>query len=515
MKGFLSIFLFIVFLIRSVSFSYADSGKEEERLREIEKALFMASSTQDRTLKIGLVDCVLYALKQNSEILIKKIDPKIKQDDVRAANAEFEPSFDIDASLRDNTELSYSALQGAQTANSKDLNLDAQVSGKLITGTEYSIDLYNQRYKSDSSFQTINPYYAVTPKITITQPLFRGFGIIVNTADVLIAKNNKAESDCDFKQEVIDTVTKTKNYYYNYVYSLEKLDIDRLSLERTQDLLEINKARYSKGLISSVDLLETEASVAQREKNVLASEAQFKKGEDDLKYITNLIDDPELWNAKIELIDKPEFKIEKVELLICLQAAFKFRPDYQSGVIDLKNRDIKIKVAKNALLPTVDLTASFGLNGLGKDYQDALDKVDTDYKDWGVGLKVNIPWGGAERAQYDQRKLEKAQAILTLKRLEQNIMLDVRDKVREVKVQQRQVEVSKVALEKEKENYIAQKERYRAGQVSTHDMLDYEDKLSQAELDYLKALIDYNIALVNLDKSQGLTLVKNNIKLEE
>jgi hypothetical protein len=46
-------------------------------------------------------------------------------------------------------------------------------------------------------------------------------------------------------------------------------------------------------------------------------------------------------------------------------------------------------------------------------------------------------------------------------------------------------------------------------------MLDYHDKLSQAELDYIKALIDYNITLINLDKSQGLTLVKNNIKLEE
>jgi outer membrane protein TolC len=45
--------------------------------------------------------------------------------------------------------------------------------------------------------------------------------------------------------------------------------------------------------------------------------------------------------------------------------------------------------------------------------------------------------------------------------------------------------------------------------------LDYQDKLAQAELDYINALVEYNIALIDLDKSQGLTLAKNDIKLEE
>ena len=181
----------------------------------------------------------------------------------------------------------------------------------------------------------------------------------------------------------------------------------------------------------------------------------------------------------------------------------------------MKNRDIKIKVAKNALLPTVDLTGSFGLNGLGEDYQEALDNVNTDYKDWSVGIEVSVPWGGGDRAKYDQRKLEKAQALIDFKRLEQNIILEVRDKVREVDIQYRQVLACELSKDKEIQNYKAQRERYAAGQVSTHDMLDYQDKLAQAELDYIKALIDYNIALINFDKAEGLTLVKNNIILEE
>jgi len=79
---------------------------------------------------------------------------------------------------------------------------------------------------------------------------------------------------------------------------------------------------------------------------VLTAEAQVKKAQDDLKLITNLVDDPELWNAEIELIDQPVFIVEEADLLQSLKDAFAFRPDYYSAKIDLKSRDIKIATAK-------------------------------------------------------------------------------------------------------------------------------------------------------------------------
>lgn len=491
------------------------SKPEDERARELEKAIFIAAGSQNRVLKIGLLDCMLYALKNNSEIQIQAIEPRIKKADERIAEAGFEPEFSADFSIVDNTEIAANSLQGADKFNSQDTNLNAGVSGKLPAGTEYSLDLLNQRYKSDSKYQIFNPYYLTEPQITITQPLLRGFGMLVNKADILIARNNTLVSRHTFKNTVMDTISKAKSAYFNYVYYLGKFSIADLSLKRANDLLETNRQRYKKGLLSSVELLETEAAAAEREKALLTAEADYKKAEDDLKLVTNLVNDPEVWNAKIELIDKPEFVQQDVDLLKSLQEAFAYRADYESAKIDLKSRDIKIKVAKNELFPTVDLIGSFGLNGLGDSYQNALKKINTEYPEWSAGVKLTIPWGGQERAKFDQRGLEKAQALLSFKRLEQNIILEVRDKVRLSKMQYRQVNVAKLSKDKETQNYQAQQERYAAGQVSTHDILDYQDKLSQAELDYIKALVDYNIALINLDKSTGLTLVKNDIKLEE
>jgi outer membrane protein TolC len=312
----------------------------------------------------------------------------------------------------------------------------------------------------------------------------------------------------------MDIISETKSNYYSYFYYLENYSIAQSSLSRAQYLLEINRARYQKGLVSSVDLLETEAVVAQREKGLIAAEFALKKAEDKLKYITNLVDNPTLWNAEVKLVNRPQFKVVEPDLTESLKDAFEFRPDYESAQIDLASRDIKIKTAKNALFPTVDLVGSFGLNSLGKDYEEAIDKIDSDYKDWSVAVEFSLPWGAGDRAEYDQKKLEKAQALLELKRLEQTIILEIRDKVREVNTQCRQVKAAKLAKEKEEQNYQAQEERYATGYVSTHDILEYQDRLAQAELDYIKGLIDYNVAIIELEESQGLTLARNDIILE-
>ncbi|MDI6606302.1 MAG: TolC family protein, partial [Candidatus Omnitrophota bacterium] len=446
---------------------------------------------------------------------IQRIDPKLKSDDLKIAQSEFEPTFTADFNYLDETIRAASQLQGADTFNSKQVDLSGGISGKFITGTEYDIDFFNQRYQSDSRFQNINPYYKVEPQITITQPIFRDFGTTVNRAEIVIAQNNLKESQESFRDKVMAVITDTKAAYYKYVFQLEVYRIAKLALERAEKLLEINRVRYAKGILSSVNLLETEAAVLEKEKYLIFAEYDLKKAEDDLKLITNLVDDPELWNAKLELLDRPRFTFEEADLFDSLKSAFNFRPDYRIAKVDLENRDINTMLAKNALYPTLDLTGSFGLNGLGEDYSQAIDKTNFNYQDWSAGIKFSLPWGTGERAKYNQSKSEKAQALIAFKRLEENIILDIRDKVRKLKSQQQQVLAAKLSNDKEAQNYQAQKERYAAGYVSTHDLLDYQDKLAQAELDFVRAVIDYKIDHTNLEKAQGLTLVKNDIKLEQ
>ena len=282
-------------------------------------------------------------------------------------------------------------------------------------------------------------------------------------------------------------------------------------------MLEITEAREKQGLVSSVDLLEAETGVAKKEEGLLVIEGALKLAEDNLKYITNLVDDPKLWNAEIVPLDRPEFKVEPVDLIESLKQAFQYRPNYKAAKIDLESEDIRLKVKKNALLPTIDLVGSFGLNGLNRDYGDVLSDLGSgDYRDWSAGVEISFPWGNKEaKGNYEKAKLTKAQLLITFARLEQTIILEVRDAVRGVDLAQREVDASRKRKETETRRYEAIERRFREGLVSTHDMLDYQEDLSAAEVNYIQALIDYNKAVITLDKKIGMTLVKNNITLEE
>lgn len=502
---------FIIILFLSICIcSIAQTSEIEEKEQAIKEALFVASVAQPKILKIGLIDCITYALKNNSEIRIRKIEPLISEQDIKIAESTFEPTLSFDGSLEDIKVQPSSTLAASTTRTGK---FNFGIDGKLPLGTEYNIDFLNKRYRDDTGRLSFSPYYNSEYALTLTQPLFKDFGILVNRADITIANNNFEKSNQNLRKELIDVVSKTKQAYYNYVLYIEKYKTMQISLQRANDLLEITQKRQEKGLASSIDLLEAKTGVAEREDALLSIEKFLKLAEDNLKYETNLIDDPQLWHAQVEPLDKPEFKEDSANLIESLKTAFEFRPDYEAAKIELKNQNIRILVNENATLPTVDLVGSISLNGLDKDYDQALK---ADYKKWSTGVRLSFPWGNKKaRGDYEKAYLTKKQLLISFERLQQRIILEVRDVVRGVNTAQKQVATAKKRLETETARYEAIEQRFREGLVSAHDMLEYQEDLSDAETSYIQSLIDYSTSRINLEKTIGVTLVKNDIKLEE
>lgn len=252
------------------------------------------------------------------------------------------------------------------------------------------------------------------------------------------------------------------------------------------------------------------------EQALLAAEGVMKSAEDNLKLITNIVDDPELWNASIVLLESPAYEKKAFDLVDEINEAFQRRPDYEAYKIELKNKDISVIYYDNGMLPTVDLSGSFGLNGLGKNYDKDMKHIGGGkYPDWSMGVTVKVPLGNEEeKGRYDKSVLERKQTLIGFKRLEQTIVLQVRNAVRNVDIKYRMLEASKKSKDAEEENYLVQESRFKAGLVSTHDIVDYQEKLARAEVNYIKSIIDYNTALIELAQVEGTTLINDNIKIE-
>ena len=488
----------------------------EEAAIGFDKNAYIATADTRKILRIGMVDCVAMALKANSEIQIKAILPKIEDANVKIQKAKFEPKVYLDFLMEDSKELSPTTLTDQATTKTKTGTLNFGYEELFVTGTKLNVDMFNTRTVSNSAIQSLNPEYDSELQFTITQPLLKGFGVIVQKAQFLIAKNNKLVSNQEFKNNVITVLTNTKKTFYEFQYSKEQYGVAATSLRRVQDLHDINKEKYIKGLASNVDLLESEAEVARMEQALYSAEGIMEKADDDLKYITNMVDDVELWNADIVLIDKLDYEKKEPKLTAEIITAFDHRPDYEALKIDLKSKDINIIFYMNNVFPTLDLVASYSLNGLANYYEKDLRRIGGGkYPDWTLGATFKLPlFSDKEKGEFEKSKLDKARVLIAFKRLEQKIVLEVRNAVRDVDINYRKLEASRISKEAETKNYEAQESRFRAGLVSTLDMLLYQERMARAELAFLRSVIDYNISLAELARVKGTTLIEDNITLE-
>ena len=489
---------------------------EAEEVSGFDKAAFMASAEAGKRIELALTDCVEMALKNNSEIQVKKISPLIEDANILIEKAAFEPDLSFAFTMEDNTEASAIGLISRSPAKTRTSEFNFGYDQKLIAGTQIELDFDNIRTRTNSPIQNINPSFDSKLELTLTQPLLKGFGTNVNKAFLSIARNNRLKSAQEVTQEIISVLTDVKTKYYDFQYTQEELEISRSALERVRNLHEINKERHAKGLASNVDLLESEAELANAEKDLLSAEASMKLAEDNLKLITNIVNDAELWNAEVRLTEDLSYAKETVGLVDAIKAAFEHRPDYEAQKIDLENKDISIVYYKNNLLPTLDLVGSYGLNGLAKTYGKDLRHVGGgNYPDWTVGVNVKLPlFNDEEKARYDISKLEKARALISFKRLEQTIILEVRAAVRNVDIKYRTLEAARAARLAQIANYSAQEQRFSAGLISTLDTITYQERLTKAEAAYARGVMDYKIALIELAKARGTTLVDDNITVE-
>ncbi len=507
----------VLFFVTAITVLMMPAACGAGEVSQFDKNAYIASLDSRKVLKIAMVDCVAMALKSNSEIQIMSIVPKIEDSNVKIQSGKFDPTLAFDFLMEDDTDNSDNPLFGPNPTKIRTNRVNFGYDQTLISGTRLALDFDTLRTRSnyDSNFQAINPVFDSFAVATVTQPLMRGFGIVVAQADFLIAKNNKLKSVEDFKREVIATLSDAKKAYYDFQYSQEQYNTAVVSLQRVQDLHNINKEKYAKGIASNVDLLQSEAETARFEQALAAAEGTMKQSEDKLKFITNMVNDEQLWNADIVLLDKIGYTPKEAKIMDSLNKAFENRPDYESAKIDLKNKDISIIYYRNGTLPIVDLVGSYGFNGMAKNIDKDLRVLGSGmYTDWSLGVTVKMPMGNYDaKGKYQKSKLEKERALLAFKRIEQKIIMEVRNAVRDVDIKYRMLQASAKNKDAEIKNYDAQSARFRAGLVSTHDIIDYQEKLARAEVNYAASVIDYNKAFIDLAKAEGMTLKYDNIKV--
>jgi outer membrane protein TolC len=498
---------------------------------------FKPSYSQEKeVLSLSLEDCIVKALKDNLRVAVEIYNPELADVSLTKAKEFFMPRFNLEFGTQKTKSPSSWWIEAADVVTTKYTDYSASLVQQVPTGGNLSLSLTSFKSDTNQGFQTINPLYRSTLRFDFTQPLLKGFGFKVGRKEIIIAQNNLDISNNQLKQVLIDTIYLVQEAYWNLVYSIENLKVKQQSLQLARDLLTKNKKEVEVGKLAPIEILNAEAVVASREADILQAEALIKRGEDVLKNLINLTSKGEVQPVQIVPLDKPSFAKKEISLDEALREALEKRPDLIMKKKEMETKGFNLSLAKNQMLPGLDLQLSYwspGISGdrilylednpflgviVGKEKGSATDSLRDAFKllynNWQVALTLSIPLSNfTTRADYVRARMELGKSQLEITNLERQVLLEVKDAVREVETNFKRVEAYRLARELAEKRLEAEVKKLTVGLTTNYFVLEYQEALSDARSMEIKALVDYNLAWARLEKVLGRSLEQRNIKI--
>lgn len=351
--------------------------------------------------------------------------------------------------------------------------------------------------------------------VSARQPLLRGFGFGATTAQIRIAMAGRDISEWQFRQSVIDTITRVIFAYYELSFAQSNLRTALRFREVAATLLEENQKRFKVGAMSEYDVTSARARVAMREENIFSAQRGVREAENALKALISDERSAKLLDWKIEIEPLTTLPVALVNPALDFQEALKKRPDYQQAKLNLKRSDISYKYQRNQLLPRVDLVGSYGYNGLDANRETAQRMVrNEDFRSFSYGVQVTIPLTfTTERGRYRQAKFAKRQAEIDLEQIEQNIVVAVGNAAANIETTRQRVAAARQARELAQKVLEDEQKRLRAGSSSTFFVSQEQEIVASTEVSELRAEADYRRAIAEYDRQIGVTLEKLNISI--
>lgn len=403
----------------------------------------------------------------------------------------------------------------------------------FATGTSLSVSYDNNRQTTNNIHSTLNPLLTGSYRIQLTQPLLAGFGIGINRRFIRIAKNNREITDVAFRLQVTTTVGQIENIYWNLVNAYEDVKAKQRAVDLANRLLADNEKQVRIGTLAPIEVVRAQAQVASATQDLIVSQTNLQLQQLLMKNaISRNLTDMRL--AAAEVIPTDTMQVPAVEPVVPTQDlisdALSHRPELAEARIDLTNRDINNKAARNALLPSVNLVGWYGTSALaGVPTPNAIPNTPTtgytdvfhtifgnDFPDYAVGLNVNIPIRNrVAQATQARAMLEYRQAQMRLQQLENQIRIEVQNAQFALQQNRARVDAAVKGRELARQSLDAEQKKYTLGASTTYNVLQMQRDLATAESNLITAMAAYEQSKVELDRATGLTLTHLGIELAD
>lgn len=369
-------------------------------------------------------------------------------------------------------------------------------------------------------------------EMELRQPLLRGSGVQVNRAPVMLARLNTDIALSDFEVNVRNFVLEVERAYWELYFHYHDLDSARTGFASAHAIWKQTQNRKTYELEGG-----EAANEAQSRAQYFTFRARLEQAKSDLlnqesrlRYLMGITASDD---RLIQPQDQPTKARVEFDWHDVKSEAIVRRPELRRQKWRLKQQQIQLIAARNQLLPQLDAIALYRFLGLGDDLgqfgsrfgpnfpeneSKAFDELfEGDYNEWQLGFQYQMPLGfRAEQTQVRNAQLQLRRAENRLSEMELEVTHQLATAVRRLRDSYRIAQTQYNALRAYRDQVRSAETAYEIAQSVPLDLLlDAQSRLAQSEVDYFRALTQYNLAIAEVHFRKGSLLEYNGVVLAE
>jgi len=513
-----------------------------ERSVDLEKNLQAFKNPQSQTLTDNLKQIVgqqwsiqdirAKALNNNLAIKIARFNPGISGQSLREEAAKFDRTFFAAAKYKSTDTPVISSDNVQFTSDDPDLNkqsvklttlpqrkqgLDLEVGVKIPLRTGGTIVLASPISRERSQGLFDSDEYRSALRFSLSQPLLRNAGRQVNVASIQIAQVGQSIDRLKTRLKTIRVIATTDKAYWKLYEKWAVLDVKRNQYEYANENLKMVKRRVREGLTAKVEINRAQIGVAERMDGLIVADTDVKLAQRALQFYLNDIDDAPIDQNRIIPITTPNLQKYDFDRLALFKEALQNRIDLLEQELKLSADLIKIDYLENQTLPLFTLDYQYGAlsdtgNRASNSYDDLLGG---DFRDWSIGFKFEMPFTNeARKARLDRAVQQRMQRLSTKQLRTLAIKREIHDALDTVEQNWKRILLARKQVLVAGMNYEAELKQFNEGLRTMTEVLETLSRLGAAQIKEVKAITNYQTALVDAAYATGTLLGYGQLEIQ-
>ncbi len=317
-----------------------------------------------------------------------------------------------------------------------------------------------------------------------------------NYVDYRIAQLNHAISENDLLKLSEEYTEQALFLYFTHLRDLRGAELAEENLNRKQALVKLATLQFEAGVAVKIDVARAEVRAATARRDLMEAEISVHSSDIELKLLLDI--DLErvisLDFMSLQNLNPPMY----IKSLKSLEQIREERPEILNQLLLIEQAKLAKKASYWQRLPKVDFFADWG-------YDTNEFFSGEQGEAWFIGLRASMPiWDGG-RIAADKRYANAAllQSEYEMRNLFNQINSEYEISITEMGYRYEQIEIARDEVSLGSYEVELALERYQEGLADNRELIDAQNRLTQAELSHLNALYMYSLSRLKFARVTG------------